>query len=358
MTILDKYVTRKFLLNLVFAVIAFVIVILVIDLIENVDKFIDRGATLSTVLQYYLYYIPHTISLTLPMAMLLSCLFTLGGMSQYNEIVAQKSAGVSLYRLFTPLFIVAFIISILSGFFNEYVVPTTNQKRLDIYRYDIKKNPRNRGNRRNNIYLQDIPNRKVSIGFFNGDKNEALNVSLQYFDGPNLVRRVDAKKMIWEEERWILKNVIERTLADSVQQVQNHAEMRLDDLKFQPVNLLELQKKPEEMSYAELKVFIEDMTRIGAVIRKWVVELYLKISYPFANFIIILFGAPIAAQKRRSGTAVGVGISLLVCFIYFLFIRTGQVLGHQGTLPTWLGAWIGNIIFGLSGLYILIKSRK
>jgi lipopolysaccharide export system permease protein len=198
----------------------------------------------------------------------------------------------------------------------------------------------------------------VSIGFFNGDNNEALNVSLQYFDGPNLVRRIDAKKMIWKEERWILKNVIERTLADSVQRVQNHAELRPDDLQFQPMNLLELQKRPEEMSYAELKVFIKDMTRIGAVVRKWIVELYLKISYPFANFIIILFGAPIAAQKRRSGTAVGVGISLLVCFIYFLLIRTGQVLGHQGTLPTWLGAWIGNIIFGISGLYILLKSRK
>ena len=119
-----------------------------------------------------------------------------------------------------------------------------------------------------------------------------------------------------------------------------------------------MQKKPEEMSYSELEIFVKDMRKIGAVVRKWVVELHLKISYPFANFVIILFGAPIAAQKRRSGSAVGIGISLLVCFIYFLFIRTGQVLGHQGTLDPWLGAWIGNIVFGFAGIYTMIKARK
>jgi len=358
MKILDKYLIRKFLFNLFFAIIAFVIVILLIDLIENIDKFIDRGVGLSVVFKYYAYYVPYTISLTLPMSMLLSCLFTLGSMSQHNEIVAQKSAGVSLYRLFLPLFITAFIISILSGFFNEIIVPDANQKRLDIYRYDIKKNPRNRGNRRNDIYLQDIPNRKVSVAFFNGDKNEALNVSFQYFDGPTLMRRMDAKKMIWKEKKWILQDVIERTIKDSIEVIRALEEMIPDDVKFKPDNLLELQKQPEEMSFTELQRFIREMRRIGVVVRKWVVELYLKISYPFANFIIILFGAPIAAQKRRSGTAVGVGISLLVCFIYFLFIRTGQVMGHQGTLSPWLGAWIGNILFGFAGLYALIRARK
>jgi lipopolysaccharide export system permease protein len=110
------------------------------------------------------------------------------------------------------------------------------------------------------------------------------------------------------------------------------------------------------MSYSELKIFIAEMDRIGAEIRKWVVELYLKISYPFSNFIIILFGAPIAAQKRRSGTAVGIGISLMVCFIYFMIMRTGQVLGHQGTIVPWLAAWIGNIIFGLAGIFIMISA--
>ena len=358
MTVLDKYVLRKFVINLLISIGAFVMIFLVVDLIENVDKFIDRDATVSIVFFYYIYYIPYIINLTLPISMLLSCLFTLGSMSQHNEIVAQKSAGISLYRIFSPLFILAFLISLGAGSFSEFVVPWTNQKRMDLYRYEIQKHPRNQGTKRNNIYLQDTKNRKISIAFFNGNTNEAKKVSLQYFDGRQLVKRMDAQTMSWQDNTWVLHDVIERVFEDTMVTRSKYDELIIADLKFKPESLLELQKKPEEMSYFELETFIKDMTTIGAEVRKWIVELYLKISYPFANFIIILFGAPIAARKRRSGTAVGIGISLLICFVYFLFIRIGQVMGHQGTLSPLLGAWLGNIIFGIAGLYTLVTARK
>ncbi len=358
MTILDRYLTRKFLFNLFFSTIAFVVIFLVVDLIENVDKFIDRDTGLADVFLYYGYYVPYIISLTLPVSMLLACLFALGGMSQHNEIIAQKSAGISLYRIFTPLLILGLIISVFSGFFNEMIVPEANERRMDLYRYEIQNNPRNQGSKRNNIYLQDSKNRKVSIAFFNGMTNEALNVSLQYFKGAALARRVDAKKMKWMDQHWVLFDAVERVFRDTTEEISTHTEWAPGDFEFKPENLLELQKQPEEMSYAELKLFVDEMQKIGAVVRKWVVELQLKISYPFANFIIILFGAPIAAQKRRSGTAVGIGISLLVCFVYFLFIRTGQVLGHQGTLSPFFGAWMGNIIFGIAGVFTLLRTRK
>jgi lipopolysaccharide export system permease protein len=358
MTILDRYLIRKFLFNLLFAMIAFVVVFLVVDLIENVDKFIDRDTGIAKVLLYYGYYIPYIISLTLPVSMLLACLFALGSMSQNNEIVAQKSSGVSLYRIFMPLFVLGLIISVLSGFFNEIVVPEANEQRMDLYRYEIQNNPRSEGSKRNNIFLQDSKNRKVSIAFFNGITNEALNVSVQYFNGATLSKRIDAKKMKWIGQHWVLFDAVERVFHDTTESVSTLPEWAPEDFEFKPENLLEIQKQPEEMSYTELKEFVNEMQKIGGVVRKWDVELDLKIAYPFANFIIILFGAPIAAQKRRSGTAVGIGISLMVCFIYFLFIRTGQVLGHQGTLSPVLGAWMGNIIFGLAGIYTLLKVRK
>jgi len=358
MTLLDRYLVRKFIINLMFSIGAFVIIFLVVDLIENLDKFIDRDARVYQVVVYYLYYIPYIINLTLPVCMLLACLFSLGSMSQHNEIVAQKSAGISLYRIFAPLFVLALVISVLTGFFSEFVVPWTNQARLDLYRYDIQKNPRSSGTRRNNIYLQDTPDRKIAISFFDGNKNEAKKVSLQIFDGRKLIRRLDADRMRWINDQWVLIDVTERTFVDSTVIVNKFPELVQADLNFKPSNLLELQKQPEEMSFLELRKFIDEMTQIGAEVRKWVVELYMKISYPFANFIIILFGAPIAARKRRSGTAVGIGISLLVCFIYFLFIRMGQVFGHQGSLEPWLAAWLGNIIFGVAGIYSLIFARK
>ena len=96
-TVLDRYILRKFIINLLISAGAFIIIFLVVDLIENIDKFIDRQAEITLVFIYYLYYIPYIINLTLPISMLLSCLFTLGNMSQHNEIVAQKSAGISRF---------------------------------------------------------------------------------------------------------------------------------------------------------------------------------------------------------------------------------------------------------------------
>ena len=357
MKLLDIYLIKKFLLNLIFGICAFVVVFLVIDIVENIDKFIDKDAEASIIALYYLYFIPNIISLTLPITMLLATLFSIGNMSKYNEIVAQKSAGVSLYRFFAPLFVLAFIISVLAGLFSETIVPWASQRKEDIYRYDIKKNPKNIGKNRNNIYIQDSENRKTSVGFFNGAKNEAQRVSLFYFDGPILQKRLDAKTMIWQDQKWVLRNVVERKFENSNEEIVNYPKLTITDLRFKPENLLELQRKPEEMSYTELDKFIDEMLAIGSEARKWIVELYLKISYPFANFIIVLFGAPLAARKRRGGNAVGIGISLLVCFIYYFFVTTGRVMGHQGTLPPLLAAWFGNIIFTFAGLFAFIKAR-
>ena len=87
-------------------------------------------------------------------------------------------------------------------------------------------------------------------------------------------------------------------------------------------------------------------------------ERHLKISLPFASFIVVLIGAPLASRKRRGGMGFNFGVSLLVSFTYFIVIRTGQVLGHQGILEPLLAAWLGNLIFLSIGLFSLLAIRK
>ena len=119
---LDRNVLRKFLINLFIALLTWLIIFLVVDIIENLSRFLDKNATLGQVFRYYVYFIPYIISLTLPVAMLLSALFTMSTFAQYNEIVAQLSSGISLYRLLAPVLILAVLISILAAFFNEFIV--------------------------------------------------------------------------------------------------------------------------------------------------------------------------------------------------------------------------------------------
>lgn len=356
--ILDRYLLKRFLINLTIAIVTWIVIFLVVDIIENISKFIDKDATFRLVALYYIYYIPYIVSLTLPVAMLLAALFSMSIFAQNNEVVAQLSAGISLYRILLPLFLAALLISVAAGFFNETVVPEANQRRLDIRRYDIFRNVRPTEKSRSNIYIQDSANRTITVKFFNGRSNEARNISIKTFEGSFLKERIDAAKMTWKSGKWLLRKVNIRYFSSEAESLSTTADTVLSDLRVEPEQLLEIQKKPEEMSFTELNKFIGELQAIGADPRKWYVERHLKIALPFANFIVVLLGAPIASRKRRGGMGLNFGLSLLVSFIYFIIIRTGQVFGHQGTLNPFLAAWIGNLIFLSLGIAALLSVRK
>ncbi len=360
MKILDRYILKKFITILFFNILAFIVIFVIIDLIENLDKFLSFDATFGQVFLYYIYYIPYIIILTLPISMLLASLFSLGSMAQYNEIIAIKSSSVSLYRILMPVLGFSLFISLLVGLAGETVVPRTNRLRLDVYRYDIKKESRQVQSTRNQLAIQDENNRQVYIQFYETNKKRAHKVNIVTIRDNKIVKRLDARLMIWvpQKSSWMLVDVTERTFTDSSESI-----TRLDSLAYQnsnitPEDLTELEIQPEEMNYLELNRFVDKMLALGADARRWLVDLYMKISYPLANFIIVLFGAPLAAKKRRSGPALGFAIALLISFIYFLFLRTGQVLGHKGDLAPWLAAWIGNIVFGVGAIIVLIRQRK
>jgi lipopolysaccharide export system permease protein len=355
---LDIYLLKKFIVNLFIAVSGWIVLFIIINMIEQVSKFIDNEATIQQFVLYYVYFIPYIISLTLPIAMLLAVLFAVSNLAQHNEIIAQLSSGISLYKILTPLFIAAFVISIGSIFFDEYVVPEANQKRLDLDRYEIRKNPRNTGKINNNINVQDTENRKMTVKYFNGRRNEGREVSFQTFSGSVMVERVDAEKMFWKDSLWDLKEARIRYFKDGVETLDYKSDTTIADSRIRPKNLMDVQKKPEEMSFAELTSFINELRSIGADPRKWLVERHLKIALPFANFIVILIGAPFASRKRRGGIGLSFGLSLVISFSFFILIRVGQVLGHQGTLEPFLAAWLGNLVFLTLGLFTLFSVQK
>jgi lipopolysaccharide export system permease protein len=359
MRILDKYIIRNFLGTLLFALIAFTAIYIIIDVVGFMDKFIDRNVGFLIVAKYYLFYLPYIIILTLPVATLLASLFSVGQLSRYNELIAMQSSGLSLYRILSPLLVLGVIISLFAVYAGERFVPYTNQQKKETYQtYVDKVNNRNLETQTRDISLQIDKNRWLLIGFFDTNENTAFKVSIQNYQQNQLIKRIDSPRMIWENDRWRLINGYIRQFIDNKETAEVFEELELQDLRFKPEDIAKVQKKAEEMSYWELKNFIKEVKRTGGNPDRWLVDLYLKIAFPFATFIIILFGAPLASRKTRSGTAISFGISLFICFLYFGIIKVGQSMGHNGTLPPLFAAWMGNLFFGMGAIYILIKSSK
>ena len=359
MKILDRYIIKQFLLTALFGLVAFVAIFVVIDMMENLDDFIDKKASFDIILRYYLYFMPEIIKLVIPVAMLLSSLFTTGRLSNQNELTAVKSSGVSLYRMMSPLLSVAFVVSILTIFFNGWAVPFANKKKFSLERLYLDKHLESKT--KYNIFIQESPTRIIAIGFF--DNGRAYHVSLQDFSDSNntvVVERFDALRMAWNDasKSWTLHSGMRRIFSDEKELAETFDSWPIGRLHFTPDDIAKKQEKPDEMNYPDLKKFIENQRRSGNDVSRWLVDLYGKISFPFASFIVVFFGVPFSSMKRRTGLALEFGISIGICFLYLLFMKTSQVFGYNGSLDPFITAWLANFIFLAAGLVNLVRIQK
>lgn len=361
MKILDRYIIKQFLLTALFGLVSFIAIFVVVDMMESLDDFIDKRARFDTILRYYVYFMPEIVKLTIPIAMLLSALFTTGRMSTLNEMTAIKACGVSLYRFMAPLLVLSLIVSIATIFFNGWLVPSANKKKFNLERIYLQKHLERHG--QYNIFIQESPTRNVAIGFFDIENNAAHRVSIQDFSDTNstvVTGRYDASVMTWDAttRTWTLRDGMRRVFHENKEFAEPFDSWPIGPLHFEPEDIAKKQEKPDEMAYPDLKEFIENQRRSGNDVSRWMVDLYGKISFPFASFIVVLFGVPFSSQKRRTGLAAEFGISVGICFIYLLFMKTSQVFGYNGSLDPLVTAWLPNFIFFTFGILNLARVRK
>jgi len=359
--LLDRSIIRQFLSTALFSLFAVLLVFIVIDVMEKLDDFIDKQAGWGIIVQYYIFFIPEIIKLIIPVAMLLASLFVTARLSTQNELTAMKSSGISLYRIMAPFVGVALVVSAVSVYFNGWVVPLANQKKFQIERVYLHKDVMSASGA--NIYIQDSRTRILSLGYFDDTRNIATRVSIQDFspaDPTVMTERMDAVSMAWDSSSrsWTLSNGTHRWFSADGERVAQFATAPAGRLHFDPDDLRKKQEKPDEMDYYTLQQFIRNQESAGQDVARWLVDFYSKISFPFASVIVVLFGVPFASQKRRGGVGVQLGISLLICFIYLIFMKVSQVFGYNGDINPLLTAWSANIMFLAGAGYVIVRVQK
>lgn len=360
MKIIDKYLIKQFVQTIIFGLLAFTLIFVVIDMVENVDDFIDQNVSSDIVFHYYLVFSPEIIKLMTPVAVLFAALFTVGKMSNLSELTAIKASGVSLYRFMTPFLATTFFISLVSIYFAGYVVPQANETKINIERKYLNKGHTFAGS---NIFFQDSKTHIISISFFDSYANQANQVSIQEFNPDNLtemISRIDAVKMTFDSTtgNWIASNGVKRIFSNSGQAADYFDTLKIQYLNFSPADLLSKQRKPEEMNLDNLKEFIRNQERAGNNTTSTLIEYYSRFSFPLASLVCVVFGLPISANRRRGGLAVQVGISILVTFIYLVFMKISQAFGKNGALDPLLTAWFANLVFLTLGLINLPRMKQ
>lgn len=102
-----------------------------------IDELVGKGLDAGVIIELIMYATVNMIPMGLPLAILLATIMTMGNLGENFELLAMKSAGMSLPRIMQPLTIVVGIISIGSFFIVNNLVPYANKKMLSII-YDIR----------------------------------------------------------------------------------------------------------------------------------------------------------------------------------------------------------------------------
>jgi lipopolysaccharide export system permease protein len=359
MKILDKYLIKQFVQTIIFGLFAFTVIFVVIDAMENLDDFIDQSVPALKILHFYFVFSPDIIKLMTPVAVLFAALFTAGKAASSSELTAMRSSGMSIYRFMAPFLVTTLVISLFSIYFGGYLVPMANKTKIKIEQTYLKKGFEYS---ESNIYFQDSKTRIVSLGYFNSGTNSASRVSIQTFNNNDLTQmksRIDVPKLTYDtlSNIWIATNGVERLFGNDKQQAIYFDTLKIGYLNFRPSDLAKKQIKQQEMNLSELGELIKTQERTGNDPTSTLIEYHSRIAFAFTSLIVVLFGLPISANRRKGGLAIQVGISILATFIYLVFMKVSQAFGKNGALEPFLTAWFANLFFLAGAIVSIIKIR-
>jgi lipopolysaccharide export system permease protein len=353
---LDRYVFREFWKIFVSTALGFPLLLVIIDLTDNLEKYLARNLPKQDIALSYLYWIPESMFMVIPAAVLFATVFSIGAFSRHSELTAAKASGISFYRIALPIFIAAILAAGFDLALGE-IVPITNSRRNDLLEED-----KFRGSTlRYNFAFQGEYGRVYKI--------QTLNTATQSLDGLQIERKgtgadyptilIAAEKSRWSADSgWSIERGEMKLVSDSAPDF-SIAFARMRDNRFveQPHDMMAKPRPPQEMRYRELQRFISFAERSGGDANKERVELALKIAIPVTCIIIALFGAPLATSTQRGGAAYGVGISLGITVVFLLMVQLTKAIGAKGLMPPDLAAWVPSAVFGALGLLLLARVR-
>ena len=354
---LDRYVFSEFWKIFMMTALGFPVLIVIIDLTDNLDKYLNRQLPRGQIALSYLYFIPDSMFLVMPAAVLFATVFSIGALTRHAEITAAKASGISFYRLTLPIYLGAIFAAALAIGLGE-VVPITNSKRADLLE-EKKFQP---GSDRYNFAFVAERGRVYKISSLNAERGKLEGIEIERkgkgMDYPTYVLTADVGS--WNARRgWALsKGALHVIPSDTLTDITFAFDSLQDQaMREAPNELIATPKAPQEMGYRALSRYIAALERSGGDANELRVERALKLAVPITCIIIALFGAPLATSTQRGGAAYGIGISLATTVIFLMLIQLTKAVGGKGIISPEVAAWVPNAVFALIGTVMLARVR-
>jgi len=290
-------------------------------------------------------------------------------LNRNSEIIAMKATGISLYRLVVPIVAIAAILAVSLFLFDEFYLPQAN-KRQDALRNVIKGKPPQTVSHpeQNWIFGQPRPGEAGRIfyyRFFDPDRNEFGNISVFEFDPATfaLTRRIFAAKAVWDNGTgagtgtWRFLNGWENDIqGDHTSSFRAFTQTSFAEIHEDPGYFNKESLQAQQMNFGQLDRYIDDLRQSGFDTMKLRVALWQKLAYPLIAIVMAVLAIPFALSMGRRGSLTGIAVAIGVALTYFVIDNLFGALGNVNYLPAALAAWSSDILFGLVGGYLLLRT--
>jgi lipopolysaccharide export system permease protein len=371
----DRYLFRELLTPLAYCLGFFLVFGVAFDGFSKLSDLQERKLHGWEIVTYVAMDTPAYLVQILPIALLLALLYALTQHARHNEITALRAAGISLWRLCVPYFVVGLAATAVMFWLDEGLVPYCNEQAAATLRLHVQLDGDSAEQR--NLHDFSFYSGDGQRFWFIGDYHPTppehqVRVSWPRPDGS--WQLVQADTADFTNGCWHFYGVNEYRQAGRTEPLvrllhtnelilpgltETPREIR-SEVKIAPMLAMGGSRMPDIplkdlFSYLRLHPNLKGSDSKQAA---WVkTKFHGRLAAPFTCLVVVLIAIPFGAPSGRRNLFFGVAGSIFLCFAYFLTETTTFSLGLGGGISGWLAAWLPNIIFGTLGIILTLRVR-
>lgn len=380
LSLLHRHILKEILVATGLAMGLFIFVLLVGNALRDIAQMVVAGKLDFLIFLKLLgLLIPYVASFALPLGMLTGTLIALGRLSSQREITAMKSAGLSLYQIAAPVFLIAFVGMVAAVLVNLHYAPQSRVERAAILTSALTENPV--GFIEERRFIHEFPGYVIYLGgregstmkdFWIWELDDKKRVKLFVraaegvldYDEANKDLVLTLKDGTAEQRDSDNPESFGGDMPDSLFFGELPIALPLDQLfgdkggkrrlRTKDMNFAQLMDRRQEELDKEAES-VEPMTR-----DRFNVQVHLQKSFAlaFSVFSLTVFGVPLAIQTGRKETYANLGIALVIAMSYYFLLIVVSWLEENPSLRADLLIWLPNLLFQGIGLWMIRRANR
>ena len=369
MKILNGYIARNLLLYTLLAVGILTFVMVSGNLFKIFDL-VAQGISPVVFGKFMLLVVPEMLRYTIPLSLLTATVLLFSRLSADNEITAMKASGVSLWQIIAPALGLAAVLSGLCFWLATSVGPRCRHAAEQLMRAEAVRNP---------LALiepggfREIPGYLIRVGVKDGDMLGDIHIlALDRKTGrPTVditarrgrVRQNEDQRTLdleLEDATYATMN-LDGSIPDREASGMDRVAMRRIDFPIRYGAALDAKPVTQKLKYMDLRTMLARIyfdSDAGENVTPHYVALHKRLSMALSPISFLLIGIPFAIRNRRSETSVGLLLSLLLGFGFYVFLVLTDSMDRQTALHPEFLVWLPNVLYQGGGLWALGRIEK